>query len=174
VTHPIAQTGYGGTGEVRLSVYRDAIALWALMAGSFILACWGSWDTLHRMQTNDMTLGEAFMTLSFLWLFAGALFAVGIDEAITSLSVDERHFIIRERRPTTMTEIRFPVTEQSRPRVAIDYDVENLASYLIQVAEPGGIKITVARRWRPKAAQDLLRQMNEIIDRQAGSRADHA
>jgi hypothetical protein len=164
VTHPIAQTGYGGTGEVRLSVYRDAIALWALMAGSFILACWGSWDILHRIQANDMTLGKALTTLSFFWLVAGAFFAAGIGEAITSLSVDRDNFILREHWLHTRRETRFAITQGSRPRIWLTRDDEGNVDYLVRVIEPGGRTLTIAKRRTDAATQELMADMNRIID----------
>jgi hypothetical protein len=113
------------------------------------------------------------MPVVFFWLFAVLMVFAGTREAITTLAVDGRNLVLHERRLTTARELRFPVTPQSRPRIEIDYDPENASSYMIQVMKPDGEKITVARHWRLAAAQAVLRRMDEIIDLQAQSRADH-
>lgn len=164
VTSPIAQTGHDRTGEVRLSVYRDPIASWVMAAGLFVLACWGTWDIVHKIQANETTLYNSLMTLIFFWLFSVISFRAGISEAVTSLGVDGNDFVVREYRLFARRETRFAITPVSRPQIRYMRDDEGDITYLFEVTEPGGRKITIARRRNDAAAQDLMADINRFID----------
>lgn len=139
-----------------------------MAAGLPLLACWATWDFAHKIQTGEMSLGYALVTLGFYWLFAAVSLAVGTREPITSLAVDGNDFVLRRRWLYRRREDRFPITTTNRPRMRFERDDEGLDAYFVEIREPRGQAVTIGRRVIAADAERDIYEMNRLIDGRTG------